>query len=109
MGKLVIRENGSFTREYLVGDTFTIGRALHCNLSLNLPEVSPHHAQIIAESLPDSTAPVYRVRDLYSHSGTYLNERPVSHDILKHEDVLKIGDCELVFLSNSGKSEATSL
>ena len=107
MGKLVIRENGSITREYPVGDTFTIGRALHCNLSLNLPDVSPHHAQIIAESHPDST--VYRVRDLYSHSGTYLNERPVSHDILTHEDVLKIGDCELVFLANSDKTEATSL
>jgi len=107
LGKLVIRENGSITREYPVGETFTIGRALHCNLSLDLPDVSPHHAQIIAEPHPNST--VYRVRDLYSHSGTYLNELPVSDDILKHEDVLKIGDCELVFLSISNTPETTSL
>ena len=108
MGKLVIKEADGISREYPVGDTFTIGRALHCNLSLNQPGVSPHHAQIIAEPHPDST--VYRIRDLYSHCGTYLNERPVSHhDILKHEDVLKIGECELVFLSNSDTPEATSL
>ena len=107
MGKLVIRKNGSITSEYPVSETFTIGRALHCNLSLNLPDVSPHHAQIIAEPHLGST--VYRLRDLYSHSGTYLNERPVSHDILKHEDVLKIGDCELVFLSSSNTPETTSL
>jgi len=66
LGKLVIRKNGSITSEYPVSETFTIGRALHCNLSLNLPDVSPHHAQIIAEPHLGST--VYRLRDLYSHT-----------------------------------------
>ena len=109
MGKLVVMENGSITREYLVDGTFTIGRALHCNLSLDLPEVCPHHAQIIAQPDEASGENIYHVRDLYSQQGTYLNDRPVSNDVLKDQDVLSIGGYELTFVAGQTEAEATSL
>src|SRR3974377_1090582 len=39
-----------------------------------------------------------RLTDLESHNGTFVNGIPVSHRVLTHGDVLRVGLCELVYL-----------
>jgi pSer/pThr/pTyr-binding forkhead associated (FHA) protein len=109
MGKLIVMKGDNIIHEVPVSSTFTIGSALHCDLSLDLPDISKHHVQIIAQLDKASGKDVYRVRDLYSHNGTYLNDKPVSNDILRDQDVLSIGGCDLTFLFNTATPEATSL
>src|SRR5215471_8314724 len=41
------------------------------------------------------------VSDLESHNGTLVNGIPVSKRQLSHGDVLRIGQCELVFLTEA--------
>lgn len=109
MGKLIVMKDDEVIQECPVGHRFTIGRALHCDLSLDIPGISPHHAQIVLQPDANNGTAVYRIRDLYSHNGTYLNNRPVSQDILQDQDVLNLGDCELTFLFNTSELETTSL
>ena len=40
-----------------------------------------------------------QVTDLDSHNGTLVNGIPVSRRVLVHGDVLRVGLCELVFLT----------
>jgi len=40
-----------------------------------------------------------RLTDLESHNGTFVNGIPVSHRVLAHGDVLRVGLCELVYLT----------
>jgi len=40
-----------------------------------------------------------RLTDLESHNGTFVNGVPVSHRVLAHGDVLRVGLCELVYLT----------
>ena len=42
-----------------------------------------------------------RLTDLESHNGTFVNGIPVSHRVLTHGDVLRVGLCELVYLTES--------
>jgi hypothetical protein len=74
-----------------LGQKLTIGRMPDNDLMLEDEKVSRHHAQIQFE------AGKYRVADLGSANGTFLNGGKISEPAdLKPGDQVRIGDCVLV-------------
>jgi ABC-type multidrug transport system ATPase subunit/pSer/pThr/pTyr-binding forkhead associated (FHA) protein/ABC-type multidrug transport system permease subunit len=63
-----------------------IGRAADNDVVVDELVVSRHHAEL--RSLPDGT---YRIHDLGSHNGTYLNGRPVDDARVTADDIIGIG------------------
>ena len=73
-------------------EVVSIGRNANNDIQIDNLSVSKNHAQIIRDK--DS----YRVEDLNSTNGTYLNEKMVSKAELKHKDVLTVGKHTLEIL-----------
>jgi hypothetical protein len=77
----------------LAEGSFLIGRSPSCNLTLEDPLVSRHHARIT--STPDNV----KIADLGSRNGTLVNGEPLFDDhALSHNDRIRIGSHEMVFL-----------
>lgn len=92
MGKLTIKKNGDFEREYpLKKERVRVGRAPESDLCLDDPSVSGKHAMIIT-ILEDSF-----VQDLGSTNGTYVNGESVDKQELKDGDLVRIGSYEFLF------------
>ena len=70
----------------------SIGRNVGNDIQIDNLSVSKNHARIVRDK--DS----YRVEDLNSTNGTYLNEKMVSEAELKHKDVLTVGKHTLEIL-----------
>ena len=86
-----------------------IGRSDHNNdISLDDGFASKSHAQIEIICSQDGTDLEYYVRDLKSTNHTYLNQMPVEHSRLSHNDTLVIGKSKFVFLCQ-GVREYVSL
>ena len=68
---------------------FTIGRSSDTQLQLNDAHVSRRHAELIQEGS------LWRVRDLGSRGGTFVNDAKVDEAALKAGDRIRIGDTEL--------------
>jgi len=101
MGKLIQKHNDDIVHEIALADhVFTIGRALHCNLSINDPQISQHHAQIIPDRDEQAGRVIYRIKDLYSTNGTYVNSQRVDDIELKDKDIVCIGTSKLTFCEN---------
>ena len=66
-------------------EVVSIGRNVGNDIQIDNLSVSKNHAKITRDK--DS----YRVEDLNSTNGTYLNEKMVSKAELKHKDILTIG------------------
>lgn len=78
---------------YLDGDT-QIGRGEDNQIVFKDRFISKNHALIIEENGH------YRVDDLNSANGTYVNDRKiVAETPLHNRDVLRIGDVELLFIN----------
>ncbi len=73
-------------------EVVSIGRNVNNDIPIDNLSVSKNHARIIRDK--DS----YRVEDLNSTNGTYLNEKMVSKAELKHKDVLTVGKHTLEIL-----------
>jgi len=73
-------------------DVVSIGRNVNNDIQIDNLSVSKNHAKITRDK--DS----YRVEDLNSTNGTYLNEKMVSKAELKHKDVLTVGKHTLEIL-----------
>ena len=68
-----------------------IGRDLDNDVVVDAPTVSRFHAQL------ERTGQRYRIRDLNSSNGTYVNDQPVVGDVwLKLEDTVRIGPYRFV-------------
>jgi len=77
----------------LADGSFLIGRSPSCNLTLEDPLVSRHHARITVAT--DSAM----ISDLGSRNGTLVNGEPLFDDHpLVHNDRIRIGSHEMVFL-----------
>lgn len=74
--------------------TFEIGRAARCDLPIDQDSVSRQHARITRSK--DGT---FRILDLGSTNGTYVNDVAVSEAILKDGDQLKIGRSIFKFMT----------
>ena len=92
--------------------TITIGRQQDNMLVLNHPQVSSHHARL------DRLQNGYRIIDLGSTNGVYVNARRVSNQMLNPNDEIRIGPFKITYTgtqltqhdeSNSVRIDALSL
>jgi hypothetical protein len=67
-------------------DLVRIGRAPDCDLILDRPEVSRHHAELLRI---DPTS--YELRDLGSTNGTQVNGTPIQTAMVGHGDEIRLG------------------
>jgi serine phosphatase RsbU (regulator of sigma subunit) len=84
---------------------FSIGRRETNILRLGGSEVSREHAEIVAEN------GTYRLRDLQSRYGTYVNGEPITECDLKAGDQIRLGrggGADLVFLRADDSSQSMS-
>ena len=77
----------------LTADQITIGRESASAVSLNHASVSRRHCVIEREG--DN----FKIRDLGSSNGTFVNGQPVNDKMLNHADQVRIGSIALLFLT----------
>ncbi len=82
------------------GEPIVIGREATSTIVVNENSVSRSHAQVTR--LADGT---YRVEDLHSTNGTFVNDAPITTSLLADGDYLRCGSCIYRFLA-SGNVEA---
>src|SRR5678810_271377 len=81
--KLLVKLHGHGSRTIdLARDSFTIGRKVDNDLSIDDHTVSSHHAQIVR------VQSVYFVEDLKSTNGTTLNGKPIERAQLHDADAV---------------------
>ncbi len=73
------------------GQSLTIGRKETNDISIENLAVSGHHAKI------DSEGDGFKLTDLQSKNGSFVNNEPVSTCWLKHGDSITIGKHHLIF------------
>jgi hypothetical protein len=88
---LVLLEEGRPVETYRLGPTTTIGRLPECDVVLTDPAASRRHARI------DRRDGLWRIEDLGSTNGTYVNDEPVSERVLADGDRITIGTTVLEF------------
>ena len=69
----------------LAEKTVSIGRSSKCNIIVDDPTVSSHHASIIRKGNE------VVIRDEQSSNGTYINARRIQETTLFPEDIIRIG------------------
>ncbi|MEP6720133.1 MAG: FHA domain-containing protein [Variovorax sp.] len=87
----------------LAADRTLIGREVDNDVQIERPRVSRHHAELIVED--DATW----VRDLGSSNGTFVNGRQVQRQALYHGDVIRVGDCDIRYLTRNSSTNFGSL
>jgi response regulator RpfG family c-di-GMP phosphodiesterase len=98
---LVVLDGPAEGQRLTIGTGVTIGRSSRCDLTVAHQLVSRTHAEV---SLSGST---YRVRDLDSINGTYLNGQLVNTAELKDGDHITIGDSTLQIHLDDGVPKST--
>jgi transcriptional regulator with GAF, ATPase, and Fis domain len=76
----------------LTEDEIYIGRDLSNQLTINDKSVSRRHCLLKREKGQ------FKIADLESHNGTFINETPAKEHALKHGDRIRIGDSLFLFL-----------
>ena len=89
-------EGGSVERTPVEPFPFLIGRDESATMQVRSNRVSREHASIVREGN------AYRVKDLGSTNGTFLNGRRVETALLNDGDILTLADVELSFVSSRG-------
>ena len=74
------------------GETFLLGRDVECGLPVGNVAVSRRHCRIKLDEEG------YRLEDLGSHNGTFVNDLPVKSHLLEHGDRITIGNSCMIFL-----------
>src|SRR3954454_9246156 len=91
-------------RKYeLKGDKYVLGRHPDCQIVIEVGAVSRNHCQIVREGND------YKIEDLNSRNGTFLNEEPEKvsgRRTLKPGDVLRV--CEVSFTFGTDSPQAKS-
>lgn len=77
---------------------FTIGRNETCDLQIDSHQVSREHAAITRQGKK------YKIRDLGSTNGTFLNGEKIEEATLADGDLLVVADVEMTFYSSSGNA-----
>ena len=95
MASILVVSGPSQGDYYLLGkQTMVIGRDDTCPIQIVDDLVSRRHAQI-------NTQPgrgTYRMLDLGSANGTFLNDQPITEGVLLDDgDIIRIGETELMF------------
>jgi signal transduction histidine kinase/pSer/pThr/pTyr-binding forkhead associated (FHA) protein len=95
----VIRGNDQGTRYELDEDIVSLGRESTNRIQLHDQEVSRHHAELRREGGRD-----FRLVDLKSSNGTFVNERRVQEHALASGDRVQIGGTLLLFTGAQDES-----
>jgi len=91
--RLIVSNNGSVINDVTMESTRAlIGRSVHNNVPISSRFVSRHHALLVRHGF--STL----LMDLNSSNGTFVNSKRVSNHVLKHDDVITIGQHHIKFL-----------
>ncbi len=88
-------ESGQRRRVAIEKDLFTLGRRTGNDLRLVEPDISREHAEVAREG------DRYILRDRDSRFGTFVNNMRVKEQLLKHGDLIRLGQSggkEMVFL-----------
>ncbi len=95
MAKLIMTLDGAIIREFMIDkDSISVGRKHGNDIQLNDLTVSGRHALI---TLMGENA---YVDDLGSTNGTLLNGGRVAKSILKHGDVIQVGNYQFTFFDD---------
>lgn len=89
---IVIVQNGPQKgHSYPIQDKTTIGRDPSNTIRLQDQRISRQHCQVWREGIH------YKIRDLNSRNGTYVNNLPVTETILVPGDLIQLGETVLTF------------
>jgi pSer/pThr/pTyr-binding forkhead associated (FHA) protein len=91
MPKLILQFHDQVIHECVLGLMATIGRLPDNTVVIDNPAVSGHHACIFRNGEQ------FVVEDLESKNGTFVNDKNVTRQPLRHGDVVRIGKHKLVF------------
>lgn len=97
--RLIVRLTAEDVRELTVSrGRVLIGRSRLCDVRLDGPVISRHHALIDCSG--DGTATLV---DLSSTNGTHVNGRKVTEHCLSPGETIVIGDCHIEYLVDDGQ------
>ncbi len=103
MPRLIVIKGTDEGRQFaLTEDLLSAGRDSSSRLRLTDTEVSRRHAEFVR------TDDGYRVRDVGSANGTYVNNQSVRDVLLQPGDHIQIGQTVLVYLLDRGESAPAS-
>lgn len=87
----IVGGEGEGTVFSLEQKTTVIGRGEDCDIVINHPLVSRHHAKIVR------VGPSYYIHDLQSTNGTMVNSQRIDQHVLQPEDEIQIGVTLMLF------------
>lgn len=87
----------------LDGQPLTLGRAADNDIQLEDRAVSSHHARLEWVAAEGDQAGFYRLVDLGSTNGTFLNETRIDQAVLRHDDSLRLGFVTFRFVDEGGE------
>lgn len=87
----IVGGEGEGTTFALEQKTTVLGRGEDCDIVINHPMVSRHHAKIVR------VGPSYYIHDLQSTNGTMVNGQRIDQHVLQSEDEIQIGMTLLLF------------
>ena len=104
MAELIITLPDNRTIRHQLGvEPLVVGRDAACDLSIEDPGASRHHARF------SLTPAGYVVEDLGSKNGTQVNNAPCTHRPLKHGDRIEIGSTVAVFSDDAGSRSSQAV
>ena len=89
LARLTVKETGDVFQ--LDGPEYLIGRTASSHIRLTDPSVSGIHARVYRG--PEG----YVLEDLNSRNGTFVNEDRIEQKLLKEDDLIRLGNSELVY------------
>lgn len=98
LGTILVNCNGKLLRRYVVSRRkVLVGRAPHNDIVLDSKWVSRHHAIIVCDT--DHASLV----DINSTNGMTVNSREVRQQVLRHNDIVVIGDFRLKYINEAAR------
>jgi len=85
----------------LHGNNLTLGRAAGCDVHIDEPSLSAEHARLTA------TGQGWRIVNLLSTNGIYVNDRKVFAHDLSHGDIVRMGRITLRYDDPAGQRNQT--
>lgn len=95
--RLIIRDGRGERTVPLEGERFLIGRVPECQVIIEDGRLSRRHCELVR------TEKGYKVVDLGSRNGTWVNRESVRERLLEHGDVIRIGDSTLIYEDPSAR------
>jgi len=100
MAYLIIAQDGKKKKMEIKGDYIFVGRGADNQLTFDDPEISIKHCQILR------TQDGFRIIDLGSESGTFVNGHKVTEADLTEKDVIKVGNIKMAVKDIAPAEEA---